>query len=121
MSALTAAPGMYVSAPRRPNPRLRLTRRGRGVLITLAAAPLVIAAVISGLSGGGANASLDDSSVTFSYVTIGAGQTLWSVAETIAPNADPREVVADIVSLNQLGSSDVQAGERIAIPTEYAG
>ena len=119
MSAVTAAPGSYRIAAR-PAPRLRLTRRGRAVLLTLATAPLVVAATILGLSGGNANASLKASSATFSYVTVGAGQSLWSIAEELAPNADPREVVADIVSLNQLGSANVQAGERIAIPTEYS-
>ena len=112
MSTLTITPAPTL-------PRLRITARGRAVLLTIAAAPLVIAAVIAGLSGGNANASLEDSSVTFTYVTVGAGQSLWSIAEEIAPNADPREVVADIVSLNQLGSADVAAGERIALPTEY--
>jgi hypothetical protein len=113
MSALTVTPTPTL-------PRLRITARGRAVLLTLAAAPLVVAAVIAGLSGGNANASLEDSSATFTYVTVAPGQSLWSIAEAIAPQADPREVVADIVSLNQLGSADVEAGERIAIPTEYA-
>ena len=112
MSVLTVSPAPVL-------PRLRITARGRAVLLTLAASPLVIAAVILGLSGGDANASLEDSSVTFTYVTVGAGQSLWSIAEELAPQADPREVVADIVSLNQLGSADVEAGERIALPTEY--
>ena len=116
MSALTAAPSTYRLAP---PPRLRLTARGRAVLLTLAAAPLVIAAVVLGLAGGNAQASLEDSSVTFTYVTVAPGQSLWSIAEEIAPNADPREVVSDIVSLNQLGSADVEAGESIALPTEY--
>jgi hypothetical protein len=100
-------------------PRLRLTARGRAVLLTLAATPLVIAAVVLGLSGGNAQASLEDPSVTFTYVTVAPGQSLWSIAESIAPQADPREVVADIVSLNQLASADVEAGESIALPLEY--
>ena len=112
MSVLTVSPTPVL-------PHLRITARGRAVLLTLAASPLVIAAVILGLSGGSANASLEDSSATFTYVTVGAGQSLWSIAEELAPQAYPREVVADIVSLNQLGSADVEAGERIALPTEY--
>jgi hypothetical protein len=121
LSTVTRRPEMSVLtvSPTPVLPRLRITARGRAVLLTLAASPLVIAAVILGLSGGDANASLEDSSVTFTYVTVGAGQSLWSIAEELAPQADPREVVADIVSLNQLGSADVEAGERIALPTEY--
>lgn len=102
-------------------PRLRLTRRGRAVFTTLAAAPLVIAAVLSMISGGDAAASLENGSAAFEYVTVEPGQSLWSIAESIAPTVDPREVVADFVSLNQLGGADVEPGERLAIPMEYAG
>jgi hypothetical protein len=53
-------------------------------------------------------------------VTINAGESLWQVAERIAPASDPRDVVADIVSLNQLTSSSVEAGQRVAIPSAYS-
>ena len=38
----------------------------------------------------------------------------------IAPEADPRQVVSDLVALNQLSTTEVQPGQRLAIPTEYA-
>jgi hypothetical protein len=126
MSALTAAPGIRTapmsaaSLSAAPLPRLRLTKRGRAVFTTLASLPLVLAAVVLVLSGGDARASLDSGGTTFSYVTVGAGESLWSIAETLAPDADPREVIADIVSLNQLPSADVEVGEQLAIPTEYS-
>ncbi len=111
------------SAPRsddRPAaPRLRLTKRGRGVLTTLAAAPLVIAALVFALNGGMATATLEGSSADFEYVTVDAGQGLWQIAETIAPNADPRDVIAEIMQLNQLESADVLAGQQLAIPAKY--
>jgi len=44
---------------------------------------------------------------------------LWQLAEHIAPSADPREVIADIVNLNQLPSESVQPGQRLALPAEY--
>lgn len=100
-------------------PRLRLTKRGRGVLTTLAAAPLVIAALVFALNGGMATATLDGSSADFQYVTVDTGQGLWEVAETIAPNADPRDVIAAIMQLNQLESADVLAGQQLAIPAQY--
>ena len=73
--------------------------------MTLAAAPLVIAAVILGLSGGNAQASLEDSSVTL-HLRHGRRRAVALVdrRKRSRPNADPREVVADIVSLNQLRS-----------------
>lgn len=104
---------------RAQSPKLRLTPRGRRVLMTLAAAPLVIAAFAFALNGGGATASLSGSSEGFTYVTIEAGQTLWQLATELDPAADPREVIARIVTLNQLASADVSAGQELAIPAEY--
>ncbi|HEY0261311.1 MAG TPA: LysM peptidoglycan-binding domain-containing protein [Lacisediminihabitans sp.] len=99
--------------------RLRLTRRGRVVLTTLAALPLVIAAFAFALNGGGATATDHAGSTTFEHVTVQSGQTLWQLAGEIAPSADPRDVITAIVQLNNLGSGDVQAGEQLAIPAEY--
>ena len=101
-------------------PRLRLTKRGRAVLMFLAATPLVIAALAFALNGGGATASLEGSRVAFQYVTVESGQTLWQLAESIAPAADPRDVIAEIMQLNQLQSADVYAGQELAVPAAYA-
>ena len=97
-------------------PRLRLTKRGRGVLTFLAATPLVIAAFLFALNGGGATASLEGSDVPFEYVTVEPGQSLWQLAEDIAPQSDPRDVIAQIMQLNQLEGADVYAGQELAIP-----
>lgn len=108
-------------------PRLRLTPRGRAVFTTLAAAPLVAIALFLGLGGGDAVAGQFVSgqagadAASFTYVSIAPGQSLWQLAEQVAPNADPREVVADILALNQLRSADVQPGQELAIPLQYAG
>ena len=112
------------SAPLRSSvlgtPHLRLTRRGRTFFTALAAVPLVIGAFVFALNGGGATASADLGTGTFQYVTVESGQSLWQLAESIAPSADPREVIADIVLLNQLEGSVVYPGERLAIPAAYS-
>ena len=113
----------YSAAPASPSaalPRLRLTRRGRAVLTTLAALPFVVAAMLIGLTGGGAVATSTTPDATFEWVTIDAGESLWGLAAEIAPDEDPREFAAQVVSLNQLASSDVRAGQRLAIPAQYA-
>ena len=102
-------------------PRLRLTRRGRAVFTIIGAIPLVIVALAFGLNGvvcggGAAIASLDGASVSFEYVTVQAGQSLWELAEEFSPNADPRDVIMAIMKLNQLESSDVRAGQQLAMP-----
>ncbi|WP_349898294.1 LysM peptidoglycan-binding domain-containing protein [Parafrigoribacterium soli] len=104
---------------RQTAPRLRLTRRGRRVLVFLVAFPLVAAAMAFALNGGIAIAT-DTAGGQLQYVTVSAGESLWQVAETVAPSADPRDVVSEIVHLNQLSSADVQAGERLAIPARYS-
>ncbi|UCR90504.1 LysM peptidoglycan-binding domain-containing protein [Mycetocola spongiae] len=99
--------------------KLRLTRRGRIVFTLLAALPVVIGVVAIGLNAGGAVASSTVVETNFEYATIGAGETLWQLAVSLAPNADPRDVIAEIKSLNGLNSSAVQAGQRLAIPLRY--
>jgi hypothetical protein len=108
------------TASRTDLPRLRITRRGRSVLVSLAAVPLVVLALAVALNGGGAIATATGGSTTYDYVTVHAGQTLWQVAEAVAPQEDPREVISRIVHLNQLAGSDVEPGQRLAIPSEYA-
>ncbi|TFD26782.1 LysM peptidoglycan-binding domain-containing protein [Cryobacterium cryoconiti] len=102
--------------------RLRLTRRGRVVFTALAGLPLVAAALVVVLNGGLAAAessTVGRVATAFDYVTIQSGQSLWQLAETIAPTSDPRDVIAEIVSLNQLPSDSVQPGQRLALPNEF--
>jgi len=120
MSAVTFGFGAHAVDAGAPRPRLRLTRRGRGVITTLAAAPLAIAAFVFALNGGGATATLGGSGVPFQYVTVDSGESLWQLAETIAPGADPRDVIEQLMQLNRLESSEVFPGQQLAIPAQYA-
>lgn len=115
MSEITFTGGTVPSARAA---KLRLTARGRAVFTTLAAAPLVAVALFLGLGGGDAVAS-QGSGAPLEYVSVEPGQSLWQLAEQIAPEADPREVIADVMALNQLGSADVQPGQELAIPVQY--
>lgn len=104
-----------------PATRLRLTRRGRRVLAFLASVPAVVALSIAIISGGGALATSDaGAGAAFEKVTVMPGDTLWSIAESVAPQADPRDVVDAIMRLNALPSGSLDAGETIAIPLEYS-
>jgi hypothetical protein len=115
----------------RPRPApLRITKRGRAVVTMLAAIPLVAGALVFAVNGGMATATQVGSSatfeaatfdaVTFKYVTVASGQSLWQLAAALAPSADPRDVVSDIVHLNQLDGADVQPGQQLAIPAQYS-
>lgn len=106
--------------------RLHLTRRGRVVFTSLAALPLVGLVLVVALNGGMAaaeGASVQPGSASsvletaqFEYVTIQPGQSLWQLAVSLAPTSDPRDVIAEIVSLNRLSSDGVQSGQRLALP-----
>lgn len=104
--------------------RLRLTRRGRVVLGTLAALPMIAAlvafAALGTTSAEASSTAADSVTSSFSYVTVNADQDLWGIAQSLDSTGDIRDVVADIVNLNQLTSSSVQPGQRLAIPAAYA-
>ena len=105
-----------------PRPHLRLTKRGRTVLTTLAAIPLIIAAAMVGLNGGGATATQDVAVAggDYEYVTVEAGQSLWALATDIAPAADPRDVVEDILAFNGMSTAQIFPGQQLALPDQYA-
>jgi hypothetical protein len=100
--------------------RLVITRRGRIVLGTLIALPLLAIAYFFGYGASQAGADSTPSNATFETVTVMPGESLWTVATEVAPNADPQEVVTAIVSLNQLQSATVQPGQKLAIPAKYS-
>jgi ABC-type transport system involved in cytochrome c biogenesis permease component len=106
--------------PAAAQPRLRITRRGRTVLAVLIAVPLAIAAVVGGVGAMGATATDAPVTSSFQYVHVAAGESLWQVAQEIAPKADPRDVVADLTRLNGLEGATLQPGQRLAIPAKYA-
>ncbi|WP_420370375.1 LysM peptidoglycan-binding domain-containing protein [Curtobacterium sp. L1-20] len=119
MSTIAIADTQRSTAPA-VRTRLRLTRRGRIVLTTLAATPLLVGMALAVLNGGQASAGNTSGDVRFDTVTIQPGETLWQLAEETAPNADPRDFVQDVISLNALDGSGLQAGEQIAIPAKYS-
>ena len=93
---------------------LRITRRGRLVLSGLIALPVLVVSVF--LAAPGALAESTPTADTFEYVTVLAGDTLWSLAESVAPESDPRDVVHEIMRLNQMSSAALTPGQEIAIP-----
>jgi LysM repeat protein len=92
---------------------LRLTRRGRLVILLLLVS---IGAVLSLAVTSSGAASSTAQQVPVQYVTVAPGDTLWSIAGEVAPSTDRRDTVAEIVELNALDGSTVQAGQRIAVP-----
>jgi hypothetical protein len=95
-----------------------MTARGRAVLLTIIAAPLVAVALFMGLGSGAASGST--SSQPLHKVTVVGGETLWALAGQIAPKSDPRDVIANIMSVNRMTTAEIQPGERLLIPAQYS-
>jgi LysM repeat protein len=93
---------------------LRITRRGRFVLAAMIALPVVAVSLL--VTSPGALAESAPASNDFEYVTVMSGDTLWSIAELIDPTGDPRDMVAELMTLNQLTSASLSPGQELAIP-----
>lgn len=89
------------------------SRQGRSMQLVVAAA--VTLAVIGGLVWPGQTAGSRIPAET-GVVRVGAGETLWDVAQRVAPESDPRAVVDRIRQLNGMMGSAVQPGQQLKVP-----
>jgi LysM repeat protein len=87
---------------------VRLTRRGRLVLV------LAVIAVL-----GSSTVATDEAGAVPAtrVVTVQEGQTLWQIAAEANPEGDVRDTVDDIMRMNSLPSAgDLQLGSDLAVP-----
>jgi Tfp pilus assembly protein FimV len=103
-----------MARPTRPAP-VRLTRRGRLIVVLTMMALLVAAGLVLG-HGSSQAAGRGSAAATSRTLTVRPGETLWAVAARIAPHSDPRLVVADIESRNHLAGVEVRAGQQLRVP-----
>jgi hypothetical protein len=101
---------------------LRLTRRGRFVffgvpLILLAALILTFSGFLNAPAKASESAAELSPTPTVS-VTVQPGESLWAIAGNVAPDRDPRDVVADIVQLNNLDAARVVPGQALFVPSK---
>lgn len=102
-----------------PAAQLRITRRGRVVLVLLA---VLVFGGMAVLAPGLLSAATADSPAAPSAVeirTIGPGESLWVVASSLTePGADVRDSLEEIVELNEIVSLDVQVGQQVLVPAQ---
>jgi hypothetical protein len=104
-----------VRPTRSPRTSVRLTRRGRLVII---AAALVIAfaiGVVVTAAGSVATQSPGTPEPT-RIVQVGTGDTLWEVAADLAEDGEVRAMMEKIERLNALETTALQAGQRLVVP-----
>ena len=128
MSATVMAPAVHGTASGRSVPSAAVRRAGRaapatGALRLTARGRLVVwllgAALAVGLGGATASAQADGPSpaTEVERVVVAPGQTMWGIAAAIAlPGEDVRDVVQELVTLNQLSTAGLMAGQTIVVP-----
>jgi len=92
---------------------VRLTRRGRVVVF---AAAVVTAAGFMTFVGDLAGASSAGGAAATSAYVVTPSDSLWSIAQQVAPGADVRETVERIKDLNGMRSAVVYAGQELVVP-----
>lgn len=105
-------------------PPARLTRRGRVVVtgVAVLAAGVLSVGLATAAQAGRGTAGADQGAAPGSpgryaaRVTVQPGQSLWSLAEAYAPDADPRDVVLRIQQLNSLPGTRLRAGQALWVP-----
>lgn len=113
-TAILPRPTTSPALPTRPAGPVRLTRRGRLALLALVAL-LALAALSVGRAGSQA-ASATETGPSLQQTTVQPGETLWAVAQRIAPGRDPRAVVAQIRRINHLPSAGLRTGQQLLLP-----
>ena len=107
---------MTATTSSRPAAPVRLTRRGRAMLVLLLAAVLLAAFSLGRTATQAADVAVDGGAPELQQTTVQPGESLWSVAQRIAPDNDPRDVVAQIRRLNDLRSTQLRVGQQLLLP-----
>jgi predicted Zn-dependent protease len=74
---------------------------------------IVLAAAHAGTALGGSTTSTPGRRPHVVNVVVRPGDTLWTIAQRVAPDSDPRKVVDDLAA--ERGTADVRAGDTIRV------
>lgn len=99
-----------------PARTVRLTRRGRALVVLLLAAVLFAAFSLGRSASQATGLSTEPTGPALEQTVVQPGESLWSVAQRIAPDNDPREVIAQIRRINDLESTRLVVGQQLLLP-----
>ena len=94
---------------------MRLSRRGR-LARTLVVLSLAITMISGFAAQSGANQVANASEANYITVVVAPGETLWSLAAATGAD-DLQGMVNEIREVNNLKGFDLQAGEKLRVPT----
>ena len=115
MSTLSISPAF--SAPRVARPTrsaVRLTRRGRVVVLLGALFLLLVSAFFLGSVAVGSETP--GQAEPTEIVMVGTGDTLWGIAAELNTDGDVRSTMREIERLNALESVALSAGQKLRVP-----
>lgn len=105
----------FLTSDWQANPSGRLTRRGR-LARTLVVLSLTVVMAAGFASQSGAGQVEASTAPSYEIVVVAPGETLWSVAAAYA-SGDVQGLVNEIREVNNLTGFDLQAGQKLRIPT----
>lgn len=94
--------------------RLRLTTRGRAILLVMLASCALTLLVLADAPVLAASWPLD--TAPLEQITVLPGQSLWSIADAHAESLGIRDLMVEIERLNELDGSTLQPGQRLLLP-----
>ncbi|MDT9593678.1 LysM peptidoglycan-binding domain-containing protein [Nocardioides zeae] len=117
MSTSLAAPalGRTAATPRPHHGSVRLTRRGRMVVVALGLGLMLLLGVLLTTTSAATDEAVPSTTET---IRVGSGDTLWDIASERSGDAGVQEVIDDIRALNAMDTAELQAGQLLVVPAE---
>ena len=101
---------------RRPSGSVRLTRRGRLVVVGFA---LLVMLVLGVVWGSGSVATLHPGTpVPTKIVVVEPGDTLYGIAADVAPDGQVADMVEKLQQMNGLDDPMLQVGQHLRVPSQ---
>jgi len=104
---------MVMHDVRRIEPPLRLTRRGRAVVLSLL---VLVASVASAVLFTTASRAESQAATPAPTVTVETGDTLWDIAVRVMPGQDGQSAVAELRRINRLDGYGLSPGQILILP-----
>jgi Tfp pilus assembly protein FimV len=116
MSTMTLDQMFAPSRTTRPRSTVRLTRRGRVVVVLLA----LMAVLAVGIVVASGSVATDDAGTPepTTVVLVEPGDTLWGIASAASDDGDVASMMDRIEKLNGLDHSTLLSGQRLLVPID---